>query len=123
MKKNNTGKFGFTLIEMLVVIAIIALLAGLLFPAVSSALNTAKKAKAQTAAQNIETAVMVYSNEYNGRLPIEAAGYSVAETTDDSKNILIVLMNLNTGVNSGYELNPKRITFLETDIPSDDGTY
>lgn len=126
--KNTPKKYGFTLIELLVVIAIIALLAGLLFPAVGSALNTAKKGKAKSTCQNIETAIMLYANEYGGKLPIPATAYGnndslITDADSVSKDILMVLMNINSGSNTGYALNPKKIVFLETDIPSDDGEY
>ncbi len=127
--KKTSPKLGFTLIELLVVIAIIALLAGLLFPAISSAMLTAKKAKAKTVCQNIETAILAYKNEYNGKLPVVQG----ANTTDNtvgtsneqySKNVLIVLMAIDdNNVNNGHKLNHKRIVFLETDVPTDDGTY
>lgn len=123
--KKMQKQSGFTLIELLVVIAIIALLAGLLFPAVSAALNTAKKAKAKTQTQNIETAIMVYFNEYN-RLPVaSSSGTDSVITADESesKDILKVLMALDKGPNVDHKLNPKRIVFLETEVPSEDGTY
>jgi len=130
--KNKQKTFGFTLIELLVVIAIIGLLAGLLFPAVASSLTTAKKAKARTIAQSIETAIMVYTQEYNGRLPIASgstADNQITEVTVNgnsgnevvSKEILSVLMNIGTG-NSNHPLNHRGIVFLETEVPTDDGT-
>ena len=137
--KNTQKQHGFTLIELLVVIAIIALLAGLLFPAVSSALNTAKKSKAKSTCQNIETAIMLYSNEYGGRLPILSTAYGaddneITEVSANgtsaneifSKKVLRVLMAIDdndVNNNQGHKLNPKKIVFLETDVPSDDGEY
>ncbi|WFB34578.1 prepilin-type N-terminal cleavage/methylation domain-containing protein [Kiritimatiellota bacterium B12222] len=120
--KRPTPKTGFTLIELLVVIAIIGLLAGLLFPAVTAALSTAKKTRARTQCQSVETAIMMYYNEYNGRLPIPASGYDSSDgslSTDSvSQEILKVLMGYNdTG------LNPKGMVFLETDVATDDGTF
>ena len=122
MKQLST-KHGFTLIELLVVIAIISLLAGLLFPAVSSSLNTAKKARARAACQSIETAIVTYSNEYNGKLPVPT--YSETDTINpteaESKQILMVLMNIGTTDSTNHALNPKGIVFLETDFSLDTG--
>jgi prepilin-type N-terminal cleavage/methylation domain-containing protein len=58
----------FTLIELLIVIAIIAILAGLAFPAVQGALNSGKKAAARNDVVQIATAIKNYQLEY-GRLP------------------------------------------------------
>ena len=55
----------FTLIELLAVIAIIALLAGLLMPAISQSQKAAKKASARGDIANLETAVSQYYQEYS----------------------------------------------------------
>ena len=59
---------GFTMIELLVVVAIIGVLMSLLFPAVQGALDSAKKAQAKNDAVQIATAIVAYDTEY-GRLP------------------------------------------------------
>ena len=59
---------GFTIIELLVVVAIIGVLMSLLFPAVQGALDSAKKAQAKNDAMQIATAIVAYDTEY-GRLP------------------------------------------------------
>ena len=59
----------FTLVEMLVVIAIIAILAGILIPVVGRAKTKAKVAASRVEMAGLETAIKSYKNDYN-RWPI-----------------------------------------------------
>lgn len=55
---------GFTLVELLTVIAIIALLAGLIFPAVISVQDKAKRSKAKSMIQSLSVALKMYQNDF-----------------------------------------------------------
>ena len=54
---------GFTLVEMLVVIAIIAILAASLFPAIQSAMNQARATALKTRGKGLWNAIIVANNE------------------------------------------------------------
>ncbi|MFV0416707.1 MAG: type II secretion system protein [Chthoniobacterales bacterium] len=96
--KNQSGRKAFTLIELLVVIAIIAILMGLLFPAVSGALNQARRASAKNDVVQIANAVVMYETEY-GKLPPSAGGtvkgklldaLMATQTNDNPRKIVIL---------------------------------
>ena len=92
----------FTLIELLIVIAIIGILMSLLFPAVNAAIDSARKAQAKNDVTQIATAVTAYETEY-GKLP------ATNETASDvSGNVLKALMGSNVS-----SLNPRQIVFIE----------
>ena len=55
----------FTLVELLVVISIIGLLAGLGFPAITGAIQAGKKAEVSAMAESIKTAVNAFYAEYS----------------------------------------------------------
>jgi prepilin-type N-terminal cleavage/methylation domain-containing protein/prepilin-type processing-associated H-X9-DG protein len=59
----------FTLIELLIVIATIAILAGLAIPALNSAYERAKVTKDMSNLRQIGTATQMYMNDNNGVLP------------------------------------------------------
>ncbi len=63
-------KRAFTLVELLVVVAIIALLVGLLLPALAKAQAAAKTVKDSNQIKQIFTAMMGKANESKGKLPI-----------------------------------------------------
>src|SRR5437773_8936270 len=59
----------FTLIELLVVIAIIAILAAILFPVFAQARAKARQAACLSNEKQIGTAIMMYAQDYDERLP------------------------------------------------------
>ena len=72
----NTYRRGFTLIELLVIIAIIATLAAILFPVFAQAKAAAKKATCLSNFKQIDTAMIMYSSDYDGR-------YARTQTSDN----------------------------------------
>jgi prepilin-type N-terminal cleavage/methylation domain-containing protein/prepilin-type processing-associated H-X9-DG protein len=59
----------FTLIELLVVIAIIAILAAILFPVFARARENARRASCQSNLKQIGIGIMMYTQDYDERLP------------------------------------------------------
>ena len=57
-------KYGFTMIELLTVVAIIAMLVGLLIPALNMVRNAAKQAKQRAQLTTIDSALMVWRNDH-----------------------------------------------------------
>ena len=92
----------FTLIELLIVIAIIGILMSLLFPAAGAAIDAAKKAQAKNDAVQIATAVIGYETEY-GRLPDTNSG------AQDVKGDWLQAL----GGSNVANLNPRQIVFIE----------
>ncbi|MFH0911923.1 MAG: type II secretion system protein [Planctomycetota bacterium] len=61
---------GFTLTELLIVMAIIAILAGLLLPAFANAKREARKIDCMNNLHNFYTAIALYRNDYNFEFPL-----------------------------------------------------
>ena len=113
----------FTLVELLTVIAIIAILMGLLFPAINGVKDQARKAEAKTACTNIVTALKAYNTEY-GKYPATSSsttaptgdvivGDTVGGATTGNEFLFNILRNIGTNAATPNPGNPRRISFFE----------
>ena len=62
---------GFTLVELLVVIFIITILAGMLLPALGKALESGRRIACMNNLKQLYNASMIYGNSINGKVPPE----------------------------------------------------
>lgn len=108
----------FTLIEVSVVFIIIAILASIAIPSLTSVLKRAKKVQASNDLAQIVTAVSAYYTEY-GKYPIDPAlgtndiTYSVSPLVNDK--LIDVLRNNTASTTNGAlvtQLNPRQIVYL-----------
>jgi prepilin-type N-terminal cleavage/methylation domain-containing protein len=84
MKKYfKKGIKGFTLIELMIVIAIIAILAAILIPNFIRAREEAQYSACESNEKNIATAVSMYSTDYNGDYPDLGAAGSAFNTLSE----------------------------------------
>ena len=131
-RKNGirSGQAGFTLVELLVVISIIGMLAGLMSVAIPKAMEAGKKAKVKGELTAIVAAVKAYKQEY-GRWPAtesistDAAGefgawygpskWAKGDGKTAGKELMLVLSGQNRDQNGNWDMpmNPKQIRFLE----------
>ena len=77
--KTRNRRSGFTLVELLVVIGIIAVLIGILLPALSKARKQARWSCAASNMRQLYNAAMIYSNTYKGYM-LPARTYSGSST-------------------------------------------
>lgn len=70
--KDGTDRCGFTLVEMLIVIVIIGVLAGLLLPVVSRIRGSARSTECRNNLRQMHTALELYRNANDGYYPYAA---------------------------------------------------
>ena len=73
MKKGKHNEKGFTLIELMVVIVILGILAGLIVPRIMGRPDEARRAKARIQIESLETALKLYKLD-NGNYPSTEQG-------------------------------------------------
>jgi prepilin-type N-terminal cleavage/methylation domain-containing protein len=140
----------FTLVELLTVIAIIAILAAMLLPAFSRAKLNAQKTQAKLQIQDIVTAIQNYNSAYS-RFPVSSGVQAVAGgneftyggslfaanspplpaiyTTNNSEVIAILMDITNYPNGSGatanvnYQKNPEKTIFLNAKMVTDTNTW
>ncbi len=107
---------GFTLVELLVVIVIIAILASLAVPVTNKVMENANNLRIKATMKDLQVAIGHYRTEYN-RFPVDMTGSSGGEdmepiTTNGNSDIIKTLMAL-SDPSDDSSLNKRNIKFID----------
>jgi prepilin-type N-terminal cleavage/methylation domain-containing protein len=108
MKPTASQRAAFTLVELLTVIAIIAVLMGLLFPALNSAKDPARKTQAGADVKAIVTAIKAFQAEY-GKYPMPATDQGTDKIYSGSTQANVMnILRANENI-----VNTRQISYIE----------
>ena len=88
------GESGFTLIEMIGVLAVVAILAALILPKVFDVIAESRVNALAASVKTYETAVAKYYGDLGSLLPLDAAGSPAVESTGDSATTISMAARL-----------------------------
>ena len=97
MKTYRTGKSGFTLVEILIVVIILGILAAIVIPQFSSASGDARKSSLATTVQSLKSQVALYRLQHNDTLPGVATFWTLMTTKTDANGAAFVQGTSNSG--------------------------
>ncbi|MFZ0878037.1 MAG: prepilin-type N-terminal cleavage/methylation domain-containing protein [Candidatus Acidiferrales bacterium] len=106
LRRTNQAEHGFSLIELLIVVAIILIIAAIALPNFIRARMAANEAAAASNIRTITTAAVVYSSQYNNGLPPSLAAMgpaSVGTGVGSCDNADLIDPAVASGQKSGYQ--------------------
>jgi len=128
-RPGTSGRRAFTLVELMVVVAIIALLAALLLPALASAKDKGRKAACVSNLHQVGLAIHLYASDLDGVIPYGPKAPPFTSPTDfyPSSGAPTSLLSLQSGAPVGLGLllkqyvaqTPKVLFCPGTDQPMD----
>src|SRR5262245_52103182 len=108
MLRSKTNRRAFTLVELLVVIGIIALLVGILLPALGRARESANSVKCMANLRTIGQGIIMYTQQNKGSLPWGFCFYNTAYPEGGTYQgvsvdwTTLIVHTLNPKVDGGY---------------------
>ncbi|MBS0209011.1 MAG: prepilin-type N-terminal cleavage/methylation domain-containing protein [Planctomycetes bacterium] len=94
MKKNVSRKSGFTLVEILIVVVIMAILAATVVPQFSNSTGDAKTGTARFNLNTLRSQIELYKSQHNGAMPTQAMTELISSTNNTG--------TIGTGANFPY---------------------